>query len=73
MMHPTSMIGLCQESKTSPDALGRSAGANSLAFFFTPVGLSARGSYSDRTRLPFAGTAPKGAVQKIELVFSCES
>ena len=26
--YPTSMIGLCQEGKGSPDALGRSAGVN---------------------------------------------
>ena len=35
------MIGPCQEGKTSPDALGRSAGANSLGFFVAPLGLSA--------------------------------
>jgi hypothetical protein len=28
--NPTSMIGLCQEGKSSPDALRRSAGVNSF-------------------------------------------
>src|SRR6266446_8147177 len=28
--YATSMIGLCQEGKSSPDALGRSAGVNSF-------------------------------------------
>src|SRR5712664_3400212 len=37
---PTSMIGLCQEGKSSPDALGRIAGINSFWFFAASVGLS---------------------------------
>jgi len=43
--YPTSMIGLCQEGASSPDALGRSAGVNSFWFFAAcgwPLG---RGSY----------------------------
>src|SRR6202163_251443 len=48
------MIGLCQEGKSSPDALGRSAGVNSLWFFVACVGFSAVVPISDRTRLPFA-------------------
>src|SRR6266481_2043237 len=51
---PTSMIGLCQEGKSSPDALRRSAGVNSFWFFAARVGLSAVVPISDRTRLPFA-------------------
>src|SRR5467141_3510977 len=51
---PTSMIGLCQEGKSSPDALGRSAGVNSFRFFSACVGLSAVVPISYRTRLPFA-------------------
>src|SRR5690242_8598278 len=35
------MIGLCQEGKSSPDALGRSAGVNSFLFFAACVGFSA--------------------------------
>jgi hypothetical protein len=50
----TSMIGLCQEGKSSPDALRRSAVVNSPWFFAASVGFSAVGSLSDRTRLPFA-------------------
>ena len=33
----TSMIGLCQEGKSSPDALGRSAGAVSVNSSARPV------------------------------------
>ena len=68
----TSMIGLCQEAKSSPDALRRSAGVNSCRFFSACVGLSAVVPISDRTRLPFAGAAFLAA-QKIEFVFSCQS
>ena len=50
----TSMIGLCQEGKSSPDALRRSAGVNSFWFFAACVGFSAVVPLSDRTRLPFA-------------------
>ena len=39
--YQTSMIGLCQEGKSSPDALRRSAGAISFCFFAACVGLSA--------------------------------
>src|SRR5476651_1298276 len=35
------MIGLCQEGKSSPDALRRSASVNSFGFFAACVGLSA--------------------------------
>jgi hypothetical protein len=50
--YSTSMIGLCQEGKSSPDALGRSAGVNSFRFFSACVGLSAVVPISYRTRLP---------------------
>src|SRR5467141_2937057 len=52
--NPTSMIGPCQEGKSSPDALRRSAGVNSFWFFAACVGLSAVVPISDRTRLPCA-------------------
>ncbi len=49
----TSMIGLCQEGKSSPDALRRSAGTNPFGSLAACVGLSTvapipygRGSYS---------------------------
>src|SRR6266852_6971274 len=70
--NPTSMIGLCQEGKSSPDALRRSAGVNSFRFFAACVGLSAVVPILNRTRLPFAGAAFPAA-QKIEFVFSCQS
>jgi hypothetical protein len=41
----TSMIGLCQEGKSSPDALGRSAGVNDSGFFAAHLGLSPCGSF----------------------------
>jgi hypothetical protein len=37
----TSMIGPCQEAKSSPDALRRSAGVSSFRFFAACVGFSA--------------------------------
>jgi len=49
------MIGLCQESKGSPEALWRSAGVNSFGFLAAGVGLSAVFFLLRRTRLPFAG------------------
>ena len=54
---PTSMIGLCQEAKSSPDALRRSAGVNS--FSAQRVVLASRPwfLFVNRTRLPFAGAA----------------
>src|ERR1700723_2838601 len=39
------MIGLCEEGKSSPDALGRSAGVNSFGFFAAHLGLSPCGSF----------------------------
>jgi hypothetical protein len=52
--NPTSMIGLCQEGQSSPDALRGSAGVNPFSFFAACVGLSAGVPVRDRTRLPFA-------------------
>src|SRR6266481_3168939 len=52
--NPTSMISLCQEGKSSPGALRRSAGTNPFCFFAACVGLSAVVPIPDRTRLPFA-------------------
>ena len=37
----TSMIGVCQEAKSSPEALGRSAVQDFFLHFSAPVGLSA--------------------------------
>src|SRR6267143_4025903 len=48
------MIGLCQEGKSSPGALRRSACTNSFWVFAACVGLSAVVLISYRTRLPFA-------------------
>src|SRR5258708_12785556 len=53
--NPTSMIGLCQEGKSSPDALRRSA---CTKLFLIPRRVCwplSRGSFFQiRTRLPFA-------------------
>jgi len=52
------MIGLCQEGKSSPDALGEERGVNSFFSALSAcVGLSAAVCISNRTRLPFAGAA----------------
>jgi hypothetical protein len=51
---PTSMISLCQEGKSSPDALRRSAGTNSFGFFSSRSCLSAVVPVRSRTRHPFA-------------------
>ncbi len=53
---PTSMIGLCQEAKSPPEALGRSAGVNS---FLQRVVLASRPRFlfENRTRLPLASAA----------------
>src|SRR5262245_39216959 len=41
---PTPMMNLCQEGKSSPDALRRSASTSSFRFLSLPSGLSGRGS-----------------------------
>ena len=48
--NPTSLIGLCQEGKSSPDALGRSAGVNISGSSARRVGLSAGFLFENRTR-----------------------
>ena len=44
--YATSMIGLCQEGKSSPNALRRSAGVNLFRFFAACFWLLSHGSYS---------------------------
>ena len=53
----TSMIGLCQEGKSSPDALRRSAGVIRLDSSPRVCGFPAAVPIRDRTRLPFADAA----------------
>ena len=55
--YATSMIGLCQEGKSSPDTLRRSAGV--ILFDSSPrvFGFSAVVPIRNRTRLPFADAA----------------
>jgi hypothetical protein len=70
----TSMIDLCQEGNSSPDALRRSASANSCWFFAVCVGLSAVIPISYRTRLSICCLRPASdPPQKIEFVISCQS
>src|SRR5262249_5242997 len=59
---PTSMIGLCQEGKSSPDALVRSAG---VIFLASARVLASRPGFliEIRTRLPLAGAASLAAHQ----------
>ena len=55
---PTSMIGLCQEGKSSPDALRRSAGTKLFLISRRVCWPLSRGSFFQiRTRLPFAVSA----------------
>ena len=70
--YPTYTIGLCQEAKSLPDALGRSAGVNSSVLQRVVLASRPRFLSEDRTRFPFAGAALLAA-QKIEFVFSCQS
>ena len=51
---PTSMIGLCQEGKGSPDALRRSAGCKSFLILRRVCWPLSVVPISGRTRLPFA-------------------
>ena len=67
------MIGLCQEGKSSPDALGRSAGVNSFGFFAAHLGLSPCGSFVEEEPDFHLLAQPLRAAQKIELVISCQS
>ena len=55
--YPTSTIGLCQEAKSLPDALGRSAGVNSSVLQRVVLASRPWFLFEDRTRLPFAGAA----------------
>jgi len=67
---PTSMIGLCQEGKSSPDALGRSEGCKILFWFFAAcIGRSVVVPISYRNGLPFVPETASGLEQKIEFVF----
>ncbi len=61
------MISPCQEGKSSPDALGRSANKvfRSLQLAFAPLG----GDSSSIENL----SRPRRASQKIEFVISCQS
>ena len=55
----TSMIGLCQEGKSSPDALRRARGVNAFPILRHVCGLSAAVPTFGRTRLPFAVRDPR--------------
>ena len=70
--YATSMIGLCQEGKSSPDALRRSAGvilfdsSPRVSGFSAAIPIEIEPDFHLLTQL-FA------AAQKIEFVFSCQS
>src|SRR5258708_18151549 len=70
--YPTSMISLCQEGKSSPDAPRRSACTNSFDSSSRVLASQPWFLFQIRTRLPFAVSAFPAA-QKIEFVFSCQS
>jgi hypothetical protein len=71
--NPTSMIGRCQEGKSSPDALRWSACTNSFLILRRVCWLLSRGSFF-RLEPDFCCSRPaSGLEQKIEFVFSCQS
>src|SRR6266404_6770270 len=69
---PTSMISPCQEGKSSPDALGRSAN-KSLQVSPARLRASRRWFLLDRKPDIHLLSRPRRASQKIELVISCQS
>src|SRR5882724_3478174 len=70
--YPTSMISPCQEGKSSPDALGRSAN-KSLQVSPARLRASRRWFLLDREPDIHLLSRPRRASQKIELVISCQS
>src|SRR5882724_1366399 len=70
--YPTSMISPCQEGKSSPDALGRSAN-KSLQVSPARLRASRRWFLLDREPDIHLLSRPRRALQKIELVISCQS
>jgi hypothetical protein len=68
----TSMIGLCQEGKSSPGALRRSAGVDSFLIPRRACWPLGRGSYFS-IEPDFHLLAQPSGCQKIEFVFSCQS
>src|SRR5215467_12127470 len=68
----TSMIGLCQEGKSSPDAPGGARVQTLRVFQRVVLASRPRFLFEDRTRLPLVGAALLAA-HKIEFVFSCQS
>jgi hypothetical protein len=66
------MISLCQEGKSSPDALRRSACTNSFLSVGACVGLSAVVPIQDRTRLPFALSALTGVLLPVSKLIERE-
>src|ERR1700741_3635762 len=72
-MEWTSMISPCQEGKSSPDALGRSAGIKflGLQLAFVPLG---GGSSSIENQTSICCLRPaSGLEQKMEFVIPCQS
>jgi len=66
------MISPCQEGKSSPDALRRSACIKflGLQLAFVPLG---GGSSSIENQTSICCLSPEGPAQKIEFVISCQS
>jgi len=59
----TSMIGLCQEAKSPPGALGRSASVDSFLRSARVLASRPRFLFANRTRHPLAGAARLAAQQ----------
>ena len=70
--YATSMIGLCQEGKSSPGALRRSAGVDSFLIPRRACWPLGHGSYFS-IEPDFHLLAQPSGCQKIEFVFSCQS
>jgi hypothetical protein len=70
----TSMIGLCQAGKSSPDALRRSAGVIPFRFFAACM-LASRPWFLFQIEPDFhlLSQTSEWSSQKIEFVFSCQS
>src|SRR5712692_5689090 len=66
------MISPCQEGKSSPDALRRSACIKFLGAS-ARVRASRRGSSSIENQTSICCLSPEGRAQKIEFVISCQS
>ena len=67
------MISPCQEGKSSPEALGRSAYVTLVRVFSSRCCLSAVDSFTIQNQTSICYLSPHGPLHKIECVISCQS